>query len=58
MTIPEYCRGYSDNIAKDSLCGIAAAVYLRLNLFNNDASPAFDWFHITQISSDSTLHSW
>jgi hypothetical protein len=43
-------------IAKYSLCGVPTAVDLRLNFFDNDSSPAFNRFHITQIF-DPTLRS-
>ena len=47
MTVAEDCCGDGDGITEDSLCGIAAAIDLRLDLFDNDASPAFNRFHIT-----------
>ncbi len=49
MTVAEDRCGYGYGIAEDSLCGIAAAIDLRLDLFDNDALPAFNRFHITQI---------
>ena len=49
MTVAEDRCGYMDYISEDSLCRIAAAVDLRLNLFDNDTPPAFNRFHITQI---------
>ena len=56
MTVAEDRCGYMDYISEDSLCRIAAAVDLRLNLFDNDTPPAFNRFHITR-SSDRTLLS-
>jgi hypothetical protein len=41
--------GHGDHIAEDSSNRIAAAINLRLNLFDYNAFPAFDRFHITQI---------
>jgi hypothetical protein len=49
VTVAEDRCGYGYGIAEDSLCGIAAAIDLRLDLFDNDALPAFNRFHITQI---------
>lgn len=49
VAVAEDCSGYGYGIAEDTLCGIAAAVDLRLDLFDNDALPAFNRFHITQI---------
>jgi hypothetical protein len=40
-------RSYGDDIAEDALCRIAAAVDLRLDLFDDDTSPAFNRFHMT-----------
>jgi hypothetical protein len=50
VAIAEDCGSHSYGVAEYSFCGVAAAVYLRLNLFDNDASPAFNRFHITRSS--------
>jgi hypothetical protein len=49
VTVAKDCCGNGNDVAEDSFCGIATAVDLRLNLFDNDASAAFNRFHITQI---------
>jgi hypothetical protein len=49
VAISEDCRSYSHDIAKGSLCWIAAVVHLRRDFFDDDSLPTFDWFHITQI---------
>ena len=41
--------GDSDDIAYGAFRGITSAVYLRLNLFNDDSLAAFDRFHSNSI---------
>ena len=58
VAVAEDRCGYGYGIAEDSLCGIAAAIDLRLDLFDNDTSPAFDRFHITQVFRVNGAFPW
>ena len=49
VAIAEDRRSYAYRVAENSFCGIAAAIDLRFNFFDNDTLPAFNRFHITQI---------
>ena len=49
VTVAEDGCSYCDCVAEDSLCGVATAVDLRLDFFDNDAFASFNRFHITQI---------
>jgi hypothetical protein len=49
VTVAEDCCSDGNDVAEDSFCGVATAVDLRLNFFDDDASAAFNRFHITQI---------
>jgi hypothetical protein len=49
VAVAKDCCGHGDGVAEDSFCGVAAAVDLRLDFLDNDASPAFYRFHITHV---------
>ena len=50
--------GHGNGVAENSFCGIATAVDLRLDFFDNDASPAFNRFHITQVFRVRSTFLW
>ena len=58
VAIGEDCSGDRDGIAEDSSCGIAAAVDLRLNFFDDDTFAAFDRFHITLMFLVNRAFPW
>jgi len=58
VAVAEDCRSYGDGVAEYSFSWVAAAVDLRLNLFDNNASPAFNRFHITQILRFDFAFPW
>jgi hypothetical protein len=58
VAVTEDCRGHGDGVAEDSLCGIAAAIDLRLDFFDDDTFPAFDRFHITQVFQVNGAFPW
>ena len=58
VAIAEDCGGNRDRVAKDSFCGVATAVNLRLNFFDDDALSAFYRFHITQIFRCNFAFPW
>ena len=47
VAVGEDGGGDGDLVVEDALCGIAAAVNLRLDLLDDDATAAFDRFHGT-----------
>jgi hypothetical protein len=49
VTVAEDCCSYGDGVSEDSFCGVTTAVDLRFRFFDDDASAAFNRFHITQI---------
>ena len=58
VAVAEDRRGHRDSVAEDSFCRVAASVDLRLDFFDNDTSPAFDRFHITQVFRVNRAFPW
>lgn len=58
MAITKDSCSYGYDVIEDAPCRIASAVDLRLDLFDDDASPAFNRFHITQILRFDFAFPW
>jgi hypothetical protein len=47
MTVGEDSGSYGYGVSDNSFCGVAPALNLRLNFFNNNTLASLERFHIT-----------